>query len=67
VIAFAAPGLPELIIIFLICSVPIVITVVIVIVVIIIVKNKKANTDAEETVDTTPSEQTNDYFSETDA
>ena len=61
-IAFVAPGLPEL----LICSIPLVIIGVIVFV-IVIVKNKKANTDAEETVDTTPSEQTNDHFSETDA
>jgi hypothetical protein len=59
-IAFVAPGLPEL----LICSIPLVI---IGVIVFVIVKNKKANTDAEETVDITPSEQTNDHFSETDA
>jgi hypothetical protein len=63
-IALGMPGAAELIIVFLICIAPLVIAGVIVIV---IFNNKKANTDAEETVDTTPSEQTNDHFSETDA
>ena len=63
-IAFNAPGTAELIILFLMCIAPLVIAGVIVIV---IVNNKKTNTDAEEMVDITPSEQTNDHFSETDA
>ena len=55
------PALAELIIL-LICSGVAIGSTVVVIVIIIIYKNKKANADAEETVDQTPSEHPNDHF-----